>query len=67
MMIESDCALIPSCENRIEKHTVVPPITGGVATESMNESRNAANSHAHVTSIPTRFAVKRLHAVNTMQ
>ena len=59
--------LIPSCEKRIEKQTVVPPITGGVATERMNERMNAAKSQPHVTSIPTRFAEKRLHAVNTMQ
>ena len=58
---------MPSCENRIEKQTVVPPSTGGVATERMNDSKNAASSHAHVTSIPYRCAVNKLHAVKTMQ
>ena len=41
-------------------------MTGGVATERTKERKNAANIQAHVTSIPTWFAVKRLHAVKTI-
>ena len=57
----------PNWENRIEKQTVVPPITGGVATERIKESKNAAATQDQVTSTPYMPAVKRLHAIKTMQ
>ncbi len=67
MITASASDFSPSWENKIEKHTVVPPTTGGVATERMKESKNAASTQDQVTSILYMLAVKILQAVKTMQ
>lgn len=53
----------PSCENKTARLTAVPPGTGGVAMDSINERTKAVTSHPDEISILKREAVYKLDSI----